>query len=496
VFRALLDSAPDAVVVIDAEGVIVLVNEQTEKLFGYEREDLLGEPVEALIPERFGNAHQGHRRRYVADPRRRPMGAGLELAGRRADGTEFPVDISLSSIVTQDGGTLAMAFIRDISERHAAEAVLASLHAYVANRAEELERRNREIVMVSEMGNLLQSCASSEEAYDVLARFARRLFSADSGAIFIRRDANLLEPVANWGELGGEQPAFGSEGCWALRRGLIHVGGDSQLQPRCGHVGDLSSDYVCVPMMAQSQSMGVVHLRRRSASPAAIDRASSWDSTLSLATALAEHVALALANIQLRDTLRTQSIRDPLTDLFNRRFFDDYVARELRRANRSGSPISILMLDIDHFKQFNDDFGHATGDVVLVELGRLLKSQLRGADVACRFGGEEFALVLPDCSIIAAARKADELLERVRDLNVAGTVGAITLSIGVSAFPVHGLSVQPLIEAADVALYAAKRSGRGCVEVHPVGDLADTARPTDAEILRAGARIISTTAGR
>jgi diguanylate cyclase (GGDEF)-like protein/PAS domain S-box-containing protein len=470
-FSALLEAAPDAVVVIDAAGLIVLVNEQTERLFQYRRQDLVGQPVEVLIPERFRAEHGDRRGRYVADPRRRPMGAGVALAGRRRDGIEFPVDISLSSIETEETGTLAMAFIRDISERRAAETALAAANAEVADRAEKLEGRNREIVILGEMGNLLQSCVSSEEAYEVIGRFAPQLFAGDDGAVFVRQLGDQLEAVAQWGNVLGPWLGFGSEDCWALRRGLPHVGGETASEPDCMHVGAFAGEYICVPMMAQSQSMGVVHVRSQLGSSSSIHGGFRSEATRSLAAALTEHVALALANISLRDTLRHQSVRDPLTDLYNRRFLGDYIERELRRAARKESPVSILMIDIDRFKQFNDEFGHATGDALLVNLARLLTTQLRGADVACRYGGEEFALVLPDCSIEAAARRAQELLERAGELRVTGAAGGITLSIGVSAYPAHGLTAQPLLEAADAALYVAKRRGRGCVELRPIDDL-------------------------
>lgn len=476
----LLDAAPDAAVVIDASGKIVLVNEQTEHLFQYDRHELLGQPVELLLPERFRRVHVGHRSRYLDDPHRRPMGAGLDLAGRRKDGTEFPVDVSLSAIVTDQDGLLAMAFIRDITDRQAAAEALARANESLERRAEELERRNDEIVLVSEMGNLLQSCDSSDEAYDIIARFAQRLFADVAGAILVRKTGNLLETVASW-RLSQAHRVFAANDCWALRRGTAHEWAPTALRPRCAHVDERAGEYLCVPMTAQGHSLGVVHLERPSdisSEPAAAQ--ARWEATCSLAGAMAEHVGLALANYDLRETLRHQSIRDPLTNLFNRRFLHEYMERELRRATRIRSPLAIVMADLDHFKEFNDEYGHAVGDAALEGLAELLRSHLRGADVACRYGGEEFTIILPDCAVDEAARRADEVRRAVKTLAIAGAERAITLSLGVAAFPAHGDSAEALLRAADAALYAAKLNGRDSVAIEPLRDERRTRDPQPA----------------
>ena len=482
-FRALLDSAPDAVVVIDHNGRIVLVNDQTEAVFRYRREQLVGEQIELLIPERFRAVHVGHRRKYLVDPHVRPMGAGIELAGRRSDGTEFPVDISLSSIDTENEGTLAMAFIRDITARRAAEAELAAANREVALRAAALERRNSEILLVSQMGNLLQSCTSMDEAFDVIARYSHELFAEVPGQVFLQKSGDLLEAVASWGSQDGSVSVFSSDDCWALRRGVPHRGGESSLQPRCEHVRPYGGEYVCVPMIAQSQSMGVVHLRQGRASTARLT-AREWEAIVSLAISTAEHIALALANLNLRETLRRQSIRDPLTNLFNRRFLDEYLDRELKRAARSGSPVSVIMLDVDHFKPFNDEYGHAIGDSVLISLARLIQGNLRGGDVACRQGGEEFVLILPDAALEGAAKRAEQLRTGISQMQVAGADRPVQVSLGVSAYPVHGATAKELLQAADRALYRAKSSGRNRVEVESspeADDLTIHVMPSEVE---------------
>jgi diguanylate cyclase (GGDEF)-like protein len=181
------------------------------------------------------------------------------------------------------------------------------------------------------------------------------------------------------------------------------------------------------------------------------------------AGAVGERISLALANLRLREVLRSQSIRDPLTGLFNRRYMEEALARDLRRAARNEESVVVLMFDIDHFKQFNDTFGHQAGDSILRSVGDLLSRQTRGQDVACRYGGEEFVVVLAGASRDDGWRIADVLRQELKQLTVeyAGQVlGRIGASVGVSAFPGHGTSVEELLRAADQALYRAKAEGR------------------------------------
>jgi diguanylate cyclase (GGDEF)-like protein len=182
-----------------------------------------------------------------------------------------------------------------------------------------------------------------------------------------------------------------------------------------------------------------------------------------LAVTVAEQFALALANLRLRETLRGQSIRDPLTGLFNRRYMEETLDRELSRAARERRPLSVILLDIDRFKHFNDTFGHEAGDTVLASLGALLRGASRAGDVACRYGGEEFVLILPAASLADAQRRAEEIREAIRGLRVTHNgrpLEAVRCSMGVAAFPEHGEVGGALLRAADAALYRAKREGR------------------------------------
>jgi diguanylate cyclase (GGDEF)-like protein len=187
-----------------------------------------------------------------------------------------------------------------------------------------------------------------------------------------------------------------------------------------------------------------------------------------LAVAISERVALSLSNLRLREELRAHSIRDALTGLFNRRFMEESLSREVARAGRRGEALAVAMIDLDGFKRFNDLYGHEAGDEVLRAFGEFLRGRTRGSDVACRYGGEEFALILPGATLDDAAARAEEIRRQAKLLHVRlgdRSLGPVTLSVGVAALPDHGLSPGDLLRAADHALYEAKTSGRDRVVV-------------------------------
>src|SRR5205807_663641 len=233
---------------------------------------------------------------------------------------------------------------------------------------------------------------------------------------------NLLEPAVVWGDSPPEAEAvvFTPEDCWALRRGRMHWVEDSQYGLPCQHLSRApSASYLCVPMMALGQALGVLFLQSPP-KPNQPERPLGLvqESKQRLALTVAEHTALALANLKLRENLRTQSIRDPLTGLFNRRYMEESLERELHRLARRRRGLGLIMLDLDHFKSFNDSLGHEAGDTVLRELGHFVQSRTRQEDIACRYGGEEFTLILPEASLEVTRQRAERLREDVKQLNV------------------------------------------------------------------------------
>ena len=207
-------------------------------------------------------------------------------------------------------------------------------------------------------------------------------------------------------------------------------------------------------MIGQGDTLGVLYLEFAGDSEAKTEPGSEslQDSQQRIATTVAGQIALSLASLRLRETLRDQSIRDPLTGLFNRRFMEESLEREMQRAVRKNHPVSVLFIDLDHFKRFNDTFGHDAGDLVLRSIADLFRRVFRVDDVICRYGGEEFGIILPESSAENAVKRANALREETRKLEIRyknHTLGTITLSVGVATFPEHGRTSEELLKAAD-----------------------------------------------
>ena len=317
----------------------------------------------------------------------------------------------------------------------------------------------QEISAMSTMVEMLQTCHSQTEANAVIRGALPKLLPGVSGALYVaRRDDAALELQVGWGSVAAAQN-FGSDDCWALRRGRPHLYHPANAAAVCRHIGESQETCLCVPLVSQGATLAVLHLRRARTEGLSED-------VQRLAAALAEQLSLAVGNLRLQETLRSGSERDPLTDLYNRRHLEISLQRELARARRHGFPVSLVMIDVDHFKDFNDSNGHDAGDEVLRNVAQVLKRHTRVEDVACRYGGEEFLVVLPSCPVDDAYAKAEAIREAIAQLHVfsrAGALPCVTASLGVACYPEDGERMEDLIAAADAALYRAKSTGRNCI---------------------------------
>jgi diguanylate cyclase (GGDEF)-like protein/PAS domain S-box-containing protein len=464
-----VETSSELIAIGDREGRVTYGNPTLLKATGYAEEEIIGQPFNRLLSSRNAPAliREMEEQTLLGSWR----GECLQL---RKDGTDFPVLLSKYALRDREGNFMGgVGISEDITERKQKEHALAEAHEQLNAALREAEGQAHDSAKLTELVDILQSCQTVEEAYSIAENVLPATLPSRSGALCITSASrNLVEAVSVWGGEIATEKAFGPDDCWALRRGKTHRVKDSASPLRCAHVkGPPPADgYLCVPLAAQGETLGVLYLEYASASAAPSSGATADPMAIleRQATAVGERLSLALANLRLREALQRQSIRDPLTGLFNRRFMEESLEREMGRAARGNQPVALVMLDIDHFKRFNDSFGHQAGDTLLRALGNFLKQRTRGQDVACRYGGEEFAFILAGATLDAARQRAEILREELKLLQVqhAGQLlGTITLSIGIAAFPEHASNAETLLKAADDALYRAKKEGRDRIVV-------------------------------
>lgn len=454
-FKAFMNNSPAVAFMKDEEGRFIYVNQPLERCFNIKMDDWLGKTDFDIWPEELALQFRKNDRTVLAADKTLEIVEVVPSPDghlRHWLSFKFPgKDISGRRLV----GGIAI----DITERLQAQEALQQANDKLSGWVNELEQRHHEIAQLGKLSDFLQACKSVEEAYTALEQLVPPLFPQTNGGIFLINDSkNLVEAVATWGLPFPSQEMFAPDECWALRRGRTYHTADVHSKLRCSHIHSDSSptSSLCIPMMAQGKAMGVLCLSW-------LELGELIENKQQLAVTVADHIALSLANLKLRETLQNQSIRDSLTGLFNRRYLEESLERELHRSARNQQSLGIIMLDVDHFKQFNDTFGHLAGDAVLRELGQFLQSHVRKSDIACRYGGEELILILPEASLEIVLERAQAIRERVKHLQVQHRhqlLGTITLSLGVAMFPEHGLTVEAVLQAADAALYRAKQLGR------------------------------------
>ena len=469
--RAILDTAADAIITIDQNGRIESCNRAAGTIFGYGTNELVSMNVSSLMPDDHARRHDGYIGEYMNSGRGRIIGVGRELMAQRRDGSQFPIELTVNEIKLE-GRRLFVGMLRDVSERKANEEQRTKLTRELTHRVEELDRLNEENALLSDLGSYLQACSSKVEAYDVLLSHVRVLFPEESGAFYTLNESANAACVLSWGKDRDilSQPVQ-KQDCWAMRRGVVHETGGIGAALRCRHYNGIGAgSQCCIPVMTQNGPIGLLTLHVPESGSASAS-GKLFAHNVSLLSGIADRLGPALSGIELRARLHEDSIRDPLTKLYNRRFMDESLHRELLRALRANSPLSLIMLDLDHFKRINDEHGHDIGDDVLVAVAQKLSKAVREEDYVFRYGGEEFVIVLPGANLDTARERALQACRDIRAFRIdAGNASVhVTVSAGVATFPEHGSSQEELILQADKALYLAKQSGRDRIELAEVG---------------------------
>jgi len=486
-----LEQTGEAVIVKDMNAVVTYWNREATSLYGFSAQEAVGQPLRKLHAATLSEADYAK----VLERIRSGRSTSAATERRKKNGDVVRVSLKTTPLLDAQGKLIGeITVARDVTALHHTEEALRAAQATLearltaireANRAltrevaarrkadaamrrnnlalaatvRQLEAFHRDGEALSRMAELLQSCTQRNEAYAIVRETAAQLFPDSTGSLFIYRESrDVLEHVTAWGISHTPAATLSPEDCWALRLGNPHFV-PRKGSIRCGHAHESSQSYVCMPVQGQGQILGLLHIAlevgARSLRPAR-------DAEQRL-RAMTDRVGPALANLKLRDALREMALRDALTGLYNRRYLEDALIRELHRAERSGKPVAVVMIDIDLFKHFNDKYGHDAGDFVLNAVSRALMKSIRPSDIACRYGGEELAVVLAEADLGCAMERAEHLRLAIRDTNLTHlgqTLPAPTASFGVAVYPTHGTKPADLLKAADLALYRAKQEGR------------------------------------
>ena len=425
---ALFDASADAIVVVGGDGTIVLANAACKELLGYQPSALRGKPVEILVPARYPR-HQALRAEFIRHARPRPMGLGLSLTVRHADGREIPVDISLSPLEV-GGRKLVAAVLRDLRGRAEGPDALRI-------QATALRSAANGIVITDRTGTIVwvnpAACAITGYAPDELVGAHTRLLkSGEHSPDFY---SELWQSVTNGETWSGTIVNRRKDGT------LYH---EEQTIAPVQDAGGKVTHFVAIKADVSA---------RRQAEEAL--------------SAAHRELAARVAEIEsLNEQLRERAIRDPLTGLHNRRYFEETAGRDAARAVRTGEPLAVLVIDIDHFKTVNDKHGHAAGDLVLRVLAEILTAGVRDSDLVCRIGGEEFVVLLPGAAMEVALERAEAVRAEFAATPIDPGDGSeirSTVSVGVAVFRGEGESHEAALGRADAALYQAKRAGRNRV---------------------------------
>ena len=450
----------DAVLVTDLANDIVWVNSGFERMFGHRLENIRGLPARGLLdgPETSPEARD---RVLRAIEGRETL--TVDILHYTATGEAIWIDKTLTPIFDEHGNhTHHMSINRDISKRRAMEE---KTREVMANE----EQRQHERKLLSQVSEWLYSAKSLEELLMVVRKSMHTLIPESEGQLYIYSNSrDTLDLETAWGDHQPHQH-IDAEDCWALRRGRAYSYGTRAIEFPCSHVEGEDTPYFCLPIIAHGETIGLLHVAFSAFDRSLMSREmietflrQRWD----LGLLCAEQISLAVANVQLRQELMDQSVRDPLTSLWNRRWFLDAAHKEIARAERQGTALSLVSLDVDHFKKFNDHHGHDAGDIVLREVGALMREVFTPPLAPCRLGGEEFVALLPGLDHDAALEIAERFRHALSELDLAygdGKLPRITASAGVTSFPQCGGHVTDMLKHADLALYRAKDQGRNRV---------------------------------
>ncbi|MBI2469753.1 MAG: diguanylate cyclase [Planctomycetes bacterium] len=461
-FRAISTSAKDAIIMMDNDGKISFWNEAAEKIFSYTSQEAVNKELHPLIvPQRYFEAFRKGFIKFKITGEGPVIGRTQELMALNKDGSEFPVELSLSALKIKNKWC-ALGILRDITERKQAEEKL-------NNALKERDASMNNLKHLMEFSTTMRDETQEKVLVTNVSKALKRQFNPDILAVLLidsetkMLDIPVIEPPMAIEKFIKDEVIFNPLLCRAINTGQEVFAKDINEGICCTCIRNVvdTGASICIPLTGGGSTFGVVILIKK--------EMGYWDEEqYKLMLGYIEIATSSFTRSRLLESTRRASITDPLTGVYNRRFFDEMLEKQIAFAKRHNQQISLLIMDIDHFKIFNDTYGHMVGDRILQKLTKTVKEIIRSSDMLSRYGGEEFSIIMPSADIAEALNKAEAIRKHVEsncsEAAISGESHKITISIGVASFPGHGADFDSLLSTADNALYKAKKSGRNRVE--------------------------------
>ncbi len=454
-YRTLVSNMSEGLTIVDTNEKVLFSNPTADEMFGVSTGSLTGRNLSEfldhqeyqIVKQQTVNRLKGQRTSY-------------EIAIRRADGQTRILQVTATPQL-DDNGVIISSFgvFHDITQRKMNQQVIQQTQDQLRQQLKENERRREELDLLTKLGNELQSCSETADILKILAPYTNSFFPDCSGSFYtLGESASKMQKSLCWGSDPGPVDSISIDSCWSLRFSPPHSYQTSVEQPNpfCEHVllsKTCPSHTLCAPVLSGDGLFGMLHLWTA-------DRHEKiTDVQVKLCAAIAEQIRLVSSNVKLRESLRQQAIRDPLTGAYNRYYLEESLQHELERAARGHYPLGIIMLDFDNFKELNTHCGHPKVDEMLKHFGTLMKNEFRASDLCCRYGGDEFLIILPQASLDITFSRAETLRDLVKQMKITKNDEhySVTISAGVAAFPDHGKTVDSLINSVDDALLKAKK---------------------------------------
>ncbi|MEH2043871.1 diguanylate cyclase domain-containing protein [Nostoc sp.] len=452
-----LDQGPFAAYIKDEQSRMLYYNQEVQSRFSVDPQQWLGKTTSEFLPD----PEEGRRvmeNEQVVLKTLRPLKLIEEV---KIPGNDQPCYWLSFKFPFSDYATGAYrigGISIDITESIEAQRSLTELNQQLEEKTLELEAKKRQLIYLSDMTDMLYSCESKDEVYQIVALSFSQLFPNMSGYIYIIANSkNYVQMNSFWGGERSSKEIFSLSDCWALRRGKLNL-----LSPRnsglmCSHlIQPVSGTHLCVPFFAQGEVIGILHIN-------ALEEISP--EAKQITEIIARTLGFALNNLSIKQRLIHDNLRDGMTQLFNQNYMQSITEQRLAEAERSGQPLSIIFLDIDNFKSYNSRYGHLTANIVLQGLAKLLLKSIRSFDIACRWGGEEFVIVMPNITLETLKKRVEQLRLNIEQMQLKDgdqILETITASFGI-AVSEPGITVKDLLNRANQAMLEAKRTGKNRV---------------------------------